>query len=820
MGTYLYAEIVVNLLSRKLDRVFHYSIPDHMQEEIKEGMQVLVPFGPQVVDGYVIGFADTAEVEKTRDILEIVHEEPVFDKQMLELARWLAENYLCSVVDAINVLVPVGLKLHTDKTVSLNSEATKVILETDKYHDICEFILEKKNKADLRLLQKTFGKKPTDDFIKFLKKIGFGEVTVVFNQGARPKVVKRALLREHIIDEVDSYIKGMEKTAPKQAGALRVIAGEGPVDLPELKAMGFGLAIINQLKSKGIIEIEQVETFRDPFVNDCPVDNRPAQLTTHQSKVLREIEASIGADADEVFLLHGVTGSGKTEVYLRAIDKALTQGKQAIVLVPEISLTPQMVGRFRGRFGSRVAVLHSGLSVAERYDQWRQIKAGVVQVAVGARSAIFAPFAKLGLIILDEEHENTYKQEDNPKYHAREVAIFRAKQHRCPVILGSATPAVESYWRASQGAYRLLELPERVAKRPLPTVDIVDLREEMEAGNRSIFSRLLAKRIEDTLTKKEQVILFLNRRGYSTFVVCRDCGFVVRCNNCHVSMTYHAAPELMLCHYCGSKIPAPKICPQCGSKHIRYFGLGTQKVEQEIQKHFPGARILRMDVDTTGKKGAHQRILDSFASGEADILVGTQMIAKGLDFPNVTLVGVITADTSLNLPDFRSAERTFQLLTQVAGRAGRGEMTGSVVIQTYTPEHYSIQYAKLHDYIGFYRLETEMRNEMEYPPFCQLLRIVISGFDENRVVQASHLLAESFIKELRSVDVEVDQPMLGPAPAPLSKVKNRFRWQLCLKAKDRHLFSDLVEQILYDSGIREQFQELKFSLEVDPLNLL
>ncbi|ADG82647.1 primosomal protein N' [Thermincola potens] len=829
----MYAEVVVNLLNRKLDRVFHYSIPSALEKRLREGMQVLVPFGPQTVDGYVVGLTETAEVEKTRDVLEIVEEEPVFSREMLALARWMSKTYLCTMVDALHVVMPPGLKLRSKKFLSLNNPdadlKNKIFAKImtgadtelkDKVAAVLE-LLSVRGKAEIKSLEQQYGKKPVEYLARILKENGWGEVNTRFAAKARKKKVKQVMLPENERDDIEELIHNLALKAPKQAEVLKILASDSPVTLPELKEMGCSPTAVHALQEKGLIKIEEIEDIRDPFQECRPVEYEPPkQLTSEQAEVLADISCSIERGTSDVFLLHGATGSGKTEVYLQAIDKALIMGKQAIFLVPEIALTPQMVQRVRGRFGEKVAVLHSALSLGERFDQWRQIKEGAVQVVVGARSAVFAPVPKLGLIIVDEEHESTYKQEENPKYHAREVAIYRSRMAGCPVILGSATPSVESYYLAREGKYKLKTMPNRIGNRPMPEVHIVDLRREMEQGNRSIFSSRLQEEIAAVLQKKEQIILFLNRRGYSTFVVCRDCGFVVKCRYCNISLTYHAHGEKMICHYCGYKAKVPQVCPVCRSKHIRYFGLGTQRVEDEIKKLFPQARVLRMDVDTTSRKGAHEKILTDFAAGKADILIGTQMIAKGLDFPKVTLVGVISADTSLNLPDFRAAERTFQLLTQVAGRAGRAGAPGKVIVQTYAPAHYSVRTAQKHDFPGFYGIEIETRREMEYPPFSRLLRIVISGFDENKVIRAAHILAENVQAQLRGVEERLEQPLLGPAPAPLTKLRNKYRWQLCIKAKNRKVFGPLVDSALYKSGLREQFNDLKFNVEIDPQSLL
>ncbi len=491
------------------------------------------------------------------------------------------------------------------------------------------------------------------------------------------------------------------------------------------------------------------------------------------------------------FLLHGVTGSGKTEVYLRAIQEVLAKGKEAIVLVPEISLTPQMTSRFKARFGPLVAVMHSALSSGEKYDEWRKIRRGEVKVVVGARSAIFAPFENIGIIILDEEHEGTYKQEDTPRYHAREVAIKRAEYYNCPVILGSATPSLESYARATKGVYTLLTLMKRAKNQALPEVAIVDMRKELKSGNRSMFSVALAEALRKRLEAGEQSILFLNRRGFSSFVLCRDCGTTVECPNCDISLTYHRANERLKCHYCGHEERVPLICPECESEHIRFFGTGTQKVEEEIANLFPEARVIRMDVDTTRRKGSHERLLRQFSEGKADILLGTQMIAKGLDFPNITLVGVLAADTTLHLADFRAAEKTFQLMTQVSGRAGRHELPGEVFIQTYSPEHYAIELAKEHHYEPFYNLEMAARRQYGYPPFYFVTLIQFTHEDVLKVADYASRAA-TFLQSNLSPDTVI----IGPTAAAISRVNNRYRYQCLLKYKKEPKLTETLQQLI------------------------
>lgn len=500
---------------------------------------------------------------------------------------------------------------------------------------------------------------------------------------------------------------------------------------------------------------------------------------------------------------------------MQAMASVLGRGKQVIVLVPEISLTPQTVSRFVGRFGARVSVLHSNLSDGERYDQWQQIKSGAADIVVGPRSAIFAPFPNLGLIIIDEEHETSYKQDAaHPFYHARDVAVKRSELANCPLILGSATPSLESFYSAERGEYTRLNLPSRVSNIEMPPVEIVDMREELKRGNRTIFSRVLRRTIEERLSQGQQIILFLNRRGFSTHVFCRTCGYVERCDNCSISLTFHFHTKRMGCRHCGYERPTPQVCPECGSVYIRYFGLGTEQVEQEVVKAFPKARVKRMDADSTTRKDAHQQILDVFKAGEIDILVGTQMIAKGLDFPNVTLVGVISADTALNLPDFRAGERAFNLLTQVAGRSGRSEAGGNVIVQTYMPEHYSIQAAQGHDYLRFYREEIGYREALLYPPLSHAATILLRGEVEDEVIQIANNLLDRLdtFKTDRFPTVEIR----GPVPAPLAKIRNKFRWLFLLRSGDVEELRELIQQAVAATSPTN----IDLIVDIDPMSVL
>ncbi|COL13866.1 primosome assembly protein PriA [Streptococcus pneumoniae] len=573
-------------------------------------------------------------------------------------------------------------------------------------------------------------------------------------------------------------------------------------------------APIKALVKKGFISEKYVEVYRNPYDDDDFEQTKPFPLTEEQKQVITPILSSITNETYNPFLLYGVTGSGKTEVYLQSIAAVLKKGKEAIVLVPEIALTPQMVDRFKGRFGSQVAVLHSALSVGEKYDEWRKILRKEVKVVVGARSAVFAPFENLGIIIIDEEHESSYKQEDNPRYHARDVAVWRGQYHKCPIVLGSATPTLESFARAKKGVYELLTMEKRMNEQALPTVEIVDMREELRDGNRSMFSKALHEKIADRLEKKEQMVLFLNRRGHSTFVMCRDCGYVVQCPHCDISLTYHKMNHRLKCHYCSYEENMPTECPACQSTYIRFFGTGTQKVEEEITKLFPEARVIRMDVDTTSRKGMHEKLLKAFGEEKADILLGTQMIAKGLDFPKVTLVGVLTADTMLHLPDFRASEKTYQLLTQVSGRAGRHELPGEVVIQTYTPEHYSIELAKNQQYDVFFDQEMQMRRTRQYPPYYYVVLVTVSHPELLKAVQVTEKIA-SYLRTHCSQQTMV----LGPVASAIPRIKDRYRYQCMIKYKREPNLKNVLKMV-NEHYQAEMQKELQISIDFNPTMLM
>lgn len=642
---------------------------------------------------------------------------------------------------------------------------------------------------------------------------------------ARRQEVRSLKITEYKLlldDEVALEISGaVRKRAPRQADLLEhLVSRGGETSLPDLiRAFGEGIRqpIRTALEREWIAEGTS-DKRRDPFAGEDAVLSAKPTLTQEQTAALGSIEQELLAPPDfrQPVLVHGVTGSGKTELYLRAIEAVQRQGKQAICLVPEISLTPQMIQRFRSRFGEAVAVLHSALSAGERFDEWQRIRRGQVSIVVGARSAIFAPFDQVGLIIIDEEHEHSYKQEGTaPCYHAREVAEERCRLEGAVLVLGSATPSLESFQKAENGRYRLVSLEQRVDDRPMPLVKLVDMREELRKGNRSIFSTELQRALDQTIAAGQQAILFLNRRGYNTFVMCRSCGEAIQCENCAVAMTFHLGDNHLNCHYCDAQVRLPKACPTCMSPQIRHMGAGTEMVVEELLKLHPQVSVARMDVDTTRRKGSHAAILKAFGDRKTDVLVGTQMIAKGLDFPDVTLVGVVLADTSLNLPDFRAAERTFQLVTQVAGRAGRDQKLGRVVVQSYQPDHYSLIAAGEHDYHRFYKEEILFRRQMDYPPFANLIHLVLSGPQEPAVARTAAAIAELLIQ------VQFRGTILGPSPAPLAKLRGQFRYQLILKGEDLGSMSKELRAAFTGAGGKWRgSKEIKLSVDVGPLSIL
>ncbi|MHB8058398.1 MAG: replication restart helicase PriA [Desulfuromonadaceae bacterium] len=730
-----------------LEKTFHYLVPERLQQAAITGRRALVPFGNRKLTGYILGKAAASPITNLKEISEVLDSESLWSACELEFYRWAAAYYQHPLGEVIRTALPAGINIQTRKGTAGQQE------------------------------------------------IMIGGKTA---------------LREKF------YLPAQSDPPHHQPGGkaleiLAVIRESGDISAGELrKRFGACTPQLKRLVELGLCTTEEREVYRDPFKNHTVKRDEPRRLHTHQKAALDAIAASLAGGLFAPFLLYGVTGSGKTEVYLQAIAQALELGKNALVLVPEIALTPQLTGRFQARFGGGIAILHSGLSDGERYDEWRRIRRGLAQIVIGARSAIFAPLDKIGIIIVDEEHEGSFKQSDGLRYNARDLALVRGRMERAAVVLGSATPSVTTLYAAEQGRLTLLELPERVEGRPMPQVELVAMK-----GRKETLSPALSTRLAETNEQGRQAIVFLNRRGFATFLVCADCAKPLTCPNCSVTLTYHRQRGQSLCHYCDYAVPAPGTCPSCGGTTLSELGAGTEKLEHDLKELLPTARVLRMDSDTTSGKGSHERLLARMNDGSADILVGTQMIAKGHDFPEVTLVGVVNAEASLGMPDFRAAERTFQLLSQVIGRAGRGETPGRVVVQALDTEHYAIRAAAEHDAAGFYREELEFRREAGYPPFTFLAAFALSGLSEQTVSAQADSTARRLAQLKTELKVRVE--ILGPAPSPIYRLRNRYRRQILLKGANRadlhRLLASWRQQVTATSTVR-------ISVDIDPVDMM
>ncbi|HGE6770685.1 TPA: primosomal protein N' [Enterococcus faecium] len=800
----LTAEVIVDVPTMQTDQPFTYLVPSEMETALQVGMRVEVPFGNgnRHVQGFVMAIQKSEESANPslKAVIRLLDLAPVVNEELLSLADYMKKITYAFKITCLQTMLPSVMKAEYDKLIYPLADTPEVQVLFDQR----EVISWKEAEEEGSLSQ----------LIRWRQE---QLVDIKYEVHTRNKVktirLVRSLLTEKQIEEEWAKLRQNAKKQKELLLCLSELSQEEPIAY--FKNKGISTAVLNQGKEKGWLEFIESERYRDPYKDRVFDQTTALELNAEQKNAVEQIITAGQQQKDQVFLLEGITGSGKTEVYLQAIADVLSENKTAIMLVPEIALTPQMVERFKGRFGESVAVLHSGLSQGEKYDEWRKIEREEAQVVVGARSAIFAPLKNIGLIIIDEEHESSYKQDETPRYHARDLAIWRSKYHHCPIVLGSATPSLESRARAQKGVYQLLQLNHRAkAAAQLPAIEIVDMREEFQNHRTSTFSANLQEKIQNRLDKKEQTVLLLNRRGYSSFVMCRDCGFVLPCPNCDTSLTLHMDTRSMRCHYCGHEEPIPNRCPNCGGNKIRYYGTGTQKVEEELRELYPQARILRMDVDTTRRKGAHEQILQKFGAKEADILLGTQMIAKGLDFPEVTLVGVLNADTSLNLPDFRSSEHTFQLLTQVSGRAGRAEKAGEVVIQTFNPQHYAIELAKKQNYEQFYQQEMHVRHRGGYPPYYFTVKITASHPEEQVAAKKIFQIANQ-LKEVLSPQ----SLLLGPTPSMILRVKNRYYYQLIIKYKHEPNLPHVLDEILNGSQ-KEQRQGLFVAIDNEPLNFI
>jgi primosomal protein N' (replication factor Y) len=796
------------------NKTYTYRVPEAMTLTV--GAVVAVPFGPRVVHGFCTRIREAScETDKTRDVLELVSP-TFFPEGYWNLLIRVSDYYLTPLSKVLETVLPPGVLTRVQRRVRLipvekrpTHQATLFAPPLSPKARAVLAVLEKSPDLAMLALQRKVPQAATG--LRELQKLGWVESFFLETNTAKPK-------RQKFVTLVSVHSDGLTARQREVLNVLEVLGGSLPVQEALAKARTT-TGTLQTLAKLGRVTLEEREVLR--FLGGVGAQGsqagQPKALTVYQQKALELIQDLFEKPPSHLqALLHGVTGSGKTEVYLQTIAPVLEQGHSALVLVPEIGLTPQLTDRFEARFPGRVRVYHSALSDGERYDTWRQMLTPEPQVVVGTRSAIFAPLQNLGLIILDEEHDGSYKQDQpQPCYHARTVAQWRSQLEQVPLILGSATPAIETFMQHEPSSPSYCALPERVEGRPMPVVEVVDMREELADGNFSPFSRLLQHTLSELPTSKEQGILFLNRRGYSTFVMCRSCGYTITCPHCAVSLTYHQAGERLRCHYCNHSAMQPEQCPVCSSPYLKYFGSGTQRIEEDLSRLFPELVSLRYDRDTTTRKGSHRRIIDQFQRGEAQVLIGTQMLTKGLDLPEVTLVGILVADGILNLPDFRASERAFQTLIQVAGRAGRGDKPGRVILQTYSPDHPVIQAVKSHAYEPFIQKELEERHSFGYPPFVQLVCIHFQGMLEAEVVAC----AESLALHLHQQTVNIEQ--LGPAPCTIEKVKNQYRWQLLLKnPHTENGYSEGYQQIAQALTLFPGHPRVRIHVDVDPLRIL
>lgn len=810
------AGVIVSWNTRKLDRPFDYLVPSGLTEKIQIGSRVIVPFGKKSLktEGFVIYLSDEKSDKKLKSIISI-EENTCIDEKGVELASYLRDTTLCTYNEALSVMVPASSSVKFETWVRLDDEADTFVF-TPIQQKIYDALRKNGGSCELVRLM-SFFEENVRSHISAMEKKGAVRLEQTDSKSIKEKTLRFAALAvgSESLYEVEEELS---KKAPRQHRIIKLLQRNEKVALCDLTFLcSASYNAVAALVKKGYVRLFDEVIRRNPIPEDIKRDT-PMELTEEQRAVFERVSKSIHSEENEKFLLRGVTGSGKTEVYMQLIAEAVKDGKSAIVLVPEISLTPLIMKRFIMRFGNTVAILHSALSLGERYDEWQRIKSGEAKIVVGARSAVFAPCDNIGIIILDEEHEATYKSETAPHYHARSVAAFRAQQNSCPVLYASATPAIDSYYKAKQGKYVLLEMTKRYNNARLPYVYTVDMREELKSGNRSMFSSMLANELLYNMSHKEQSILFLNRRGFSTFVSCRECGFVAMCPHCNVSLTYHRNSSKLQCHYCGYTHENYSVCPSCGSKYIKFFGAGTQRLEEELKKQFEGISVVRMDIDTTQTKSSHEKLLNKFENEKCDVLLGTQMISKGLDYKNVTLVGVAAADTSLYTDDFRGNERTFDLITQVAGRAGRGDKEGRAIVQTYNPDNIAVRYAKKHDYVGFYNEEIRMRQAVWYPPFCDIVTLVVMGRNEGAVSARMKEIAKMLHFRLDGGKCGRIL-LLGPSPCQISKIKDKFRYRIIIKCEDAERLNDALRDIIDSQADHPNKNSLSLIIDKNPNNL-
>jgi primosomal protein N' (replication factor Y) (superfamily II helicase) len=804
-GAYLYCDVSLPV---PLDQPFTYSLPETLRHRVQPGSRLLVPFGPRKLTGVILRCHDDRPEVPTRDALRLLDNQPVLSAELLALGRWISAYYCAPLGDVLRGMLPLASEIRRGKVWSLTDsgrDAARQLLLDSSPDDPVAQILRMLEKRPLSAAYLAKAMPFAEKAIRSLEKKGFIYAEQVEADRDPLRSPSERLRVELLERPVEAKL-----TKPERELRAFLELHPGSHNLKELEGTVKGAsAAARSLARKKVVSVKVEPT----AINAGPVRTRHA-LNEAQTAAYDKIAEALAAREFRTFLLHGVTGSGKTEIYLNAIEAALAQGRSALLMVPEIALTPQMAGQFFSRFGDRVAILHSAFTDVERSEQWRRIRSGAASVVVGTRSGVFAPVQRLGLIVVDEEHDGSYKQEETPRYNGRDVAIVRAQGAGACVVLGSATPSLESRYNVERGKSTLLELPGRIESRPMPVVELVDMREEfLETRKQSTFSRKLMEEAGSRLEAGEQTIILLNRRGFSSFVACRSCGERIQCINCSLTLTYHKRDRRLLCHYCGYAEKVPSVCPKCQSEHIYFLGLGSERVEEELHQAFPRARIARLDRDTVTGKRQYETILQDFREGNYDILVGTQMIAKGHDIPNVTFVGVVSADIGLGMPDFRAAERTFQLLTQVAGRAGRGSTPGRVLIQTINPDHYAVKLAAAQDYQAFYDKELHFRRMMHYPPFAAMANVLVRSEKKELAMRMSTDLSYKLTPPPPQLRV------MGPAEAPVPRLKAEYRYQFLIKAASRKTLNETLQRVR-QYAVEQKWPATALVIDVDPLTLM
>ena len=826
-----FAKVVVRSNTVHTDNLFTYKIPDFLIEDLKVGHRVLVPFGMgnKPTEAFVFEIVDKLEENfRIKNVADLLDENPIFRSEDLELVNWMKNRYLCTYIDCINLIYPKGYKLNNYKVATLGEELvslSEIQLKAyisdlnDNEKKIIKRILESKGPLKVEKLKDI---KNVNNILDRMRKKELINLKWEYKNHKNEKKICYVSLS---IDsnEIDEYISDNKiSLGSKQKEIVNFLKYNEEVEINDLmELVSASKSSVTSLHSKELINLEFKDYYRKPD-SIYKASSKEIILNNEQKYAINKVTSEMFEEHKKPYMIHGVTGSGKTEVYMEIIDYALSQGLDSIFLVPEISLTPQTIARLKNRFGDIVGVFHSQLSEGQKHDVYKAIKRGKIRILIGARSALFAPFNSLGVIIIDEFHESSYKSEKNPKFSTIEVARFMAIKNNISLVLGSATPSIDEYYRAETGDYDLITIKNRANKKPLPKIQVVDMKNELTNGNKSIFSYKLHEEIEEAIKNDNQVILFLNRRGYSNFISCRQCSYVFQCENCDISLTYHKKNNIGRCHYCGYEIEIPTECPECKSNYIKPFGIGTQKIEEEIKSIFPNIKVLRLDKDTTSQKGSMEEILNKFNNKEAQVLIGTQMLSKGLDFDNVTLVGILSADMILNFPDFKSSETTFQLITQVAGRAGRADKEGTVILQTYDTDHYAIRRAINYDYEHFYEDEIKIRKAFGYAPFNNMLSVVISGENEKMVENNARNMYNSLTYLLKQRGIEDFDFILGPNPCSISKINQNYRWQILFK--DDNIEINLLKGIIKYICITKRDvvfnKDINISIDINPNTVL